>query len=104
MEEGRGEGAELKLSPSVSHRRASQRHLQVYSHVEWQLHLGMRQQLRGDGGHFRGQRDPCRGGGGAQVRGGVLETQTNTREKSDSICTSAGWSPDISHYLHIYSG
>ena len=43
-------------------------HPEVYSHVEWQLHLSVGQQLRGYGCHFGGHQYPCQGGRGTRVR------------------------------------
>lgn len=41
---------------------------EAYSHVEWELNLGMGQQLRGYGCHFGGHQHPCRGGRGTWGR------------------------------------
>lgn len=79
-ESGRTQGG----TKTPGRRWVSWQHPEVYSHVEWQLHLGVGQQLRGYGCHFRGHQYPCRGGRGTRVRR-IL----NTRRKTHTYKLSA---------------
>lgn len=64
----KSEGVDWRGTRNPGRRWVSWQHPEVYSHVEWQLHLGMGQQLRGYGCHFGGHQYPCRGGRGTRVR------------------------------------
>lgn len=94
------EGRKIKKKKEAGRRRASWQHPEVYSHVEWQLHLGMGQQLRGYRCHFGGHQYPCRGGRGTRVRR-VLQTERITHTEPVSKVSNEIWRPGYYSKTHL---